>query len=499
MRLFRRSFFCLVVGVTAFGAVGLGFRPRASWSVDLGREFGAVFTRGEHQPSASDAIWITYPIMEERHAETVVAFRSTDGRQMTRWTGPEGDSAEEAVRMPDGRLLTVSQKEFPKDSPKAKKFGQYTEFAFLDPVADAPAVTQSFDGDWSATADARNAWTLDELKAGFRIEVADLLTGTRVVEFDCRNEYPHFKWGAYAVSPNAQWVVVCETARDPKRRPAGLDVWDVRKGVLARTVYPPKWPGPDQHRFLSLDHSVGPDRLKYMAHINERNAVGIWYDLKHDRHYDPRWVPAGPEAWLHYAMHSANNGETVWTAYSRNRLCVWCAVFDGEKPLSVWRPVRVPMTADFHPSPVLDNDTGVAFPVQNTVGVWRVPGGTSLIAHAVQSSLNENLPEALQSRVPEAWQPDDHLLRSFWNDGVRDKWIDVGMAANVETLQVRSNALIAIVALADGSYQLQSWPLPPRDPKWQALGVAALCTAATWWVCASRYRRRTRLALVGAA
>src|SRR4051812_42993316 len=36
MRLFRRFLLCLVVGVTAFGAAGWGFRPRASWELSLG-------------------------------------------------------------------------------------------------------------------------------------------------------------------------------------------------------------------------------------------------------------------------------------------------------------------------------------------------------------------------------------------------------------------------------------------------------------------------------
>jgi len=46
MRLFRRTLLCLVVGVTSFGAAGWVFRPKATWSTELGVAVQGSFIGG---------------------------------------------------------------------------------------------------------------------------------------------------------------------------------------------------------------------------------------------------------------------------------------------------------------------------------------------------------------------------------------------------------------------------------------------------------------------
>lgn len=57
MRLFRRFILCLVVSVTAFGAAGWGFRPRASWEVETPGLYRHIVGSG-HQLSDDDPVWI---------------------------------------------------------------------------------------------------------------------------------------------------------------------------------------------------------------------------------------------------------------------------------------------------------------------------------------------------------------------------------------------------------------------------------------------------------
>ena len=78
------------------------------------------------------------------------------------------------------------------------------------------------------------------------------------------------------------------------------------------------------------------------------------------------------------------------------------------------------------------------------------------------------------------------------------RWLDVGCPDGDISTLVREGAFLCLRKTYDRTV-LQSWPLPPRDPKWPALGVAALCMAGTWWMCAKRYRRRISLTSVGAA
>jgi hypothetical protein len=100
------------------------------------------------------------------------------------------------------------------------------------------------------------------------------------------------------------------------------------------------------------------------------------------------------------------------------------------------------------------------------------------------------VPEALRANLPLAWQADQEL-RVRWRRG--DDSHDVGCRDKsfLLQLQVRTDALITS---ANGL--LQSWPLPPHDPKWPALGVAALCAAGSWWACAKRYARRMKQATI---
>jgi len=130
--------------------------------------------------------------------------------------------------------------------------------------------------------------------------------------------------------------------------------------------------------------------------------------------------------------------------------------------------------------------------------VRPIPGRAQYLVQTVEPSIAGAIPEALASRLPESWASRASAPRVRWYDASRDEWRDAG-PADARTFQARADSLFVVAETPERTQALESWPLPPRDPRPPALAIAALCMAATWWLCAWRYRRRKRLAPVGAA
>jgi hypothetical protein len=147
--------------------------------------------------------------------------------------------------------------------------------------------------------------------------------------------------------------------------------------------------------------------------------------------------------------------------------------------------------------PCVGDPTYLPRMLPNQPAATLTPTSDGVIVLATELPLTSALPEGVVAMLPD----DSDLFRSHtaarWCDLRNQRWTDIG-ARDFSDFDIVNGNLVTLSIAGEKRLQ-QSWPLPPRDPKWPALGVAALCTSATWWVCARRYRRRTRLASVGAA
>jgi hypothetical protein len=114
MRLFRRTLLCVVVSVTAFGAAGWGFRPRANWQID-GDELGCqpVIVERDYSRKAPDECWLCS--VRNNRMEIGVDVRSRacrvnlkTGAILQRVHTPDSIGGMPIVRS-DGKLLFVSR------------------------------------------------------------------------------------------------------------------------------------------------------------------------------------------------------------------------------------------------------------------------------------------------------------------------------------------------------------------------------------------------------
>src|SRR5262249_35444480 len=131
-------------------------------------------------------------------------------------------------------------------------------------------------------------------------------------------------------------------------------------------------------------------------------------------------------------------------------------------------------------------------------GAFRqVSGRPELITALHEPNAANQLPERIR-QWPLFADLSGTSMHWRWHDWKRNIWRVIGADSSDSYPQLRSNALFLRARGSDGSV-IESWPLPPRDPRPPAVAIAALCMAATWWLCAWRYRRRIRLASVAAA
>jgi hypothetical protein len=288
-----------------------------------------------------------------------------------------------------------------------------------------------------------------------------------------------------ALSPDGRLFAVTERGRFSRSAPYGISLFDAKTGEFNRRVIPPVHEHADkawarQPEFVRglltfLWRTIESDsaETRWYVNLNSREAkpyqivpalpAPLGYEIDHDRHYTRGAVDV--EAWIAKSETSSDH---------------LCMVQVGPEPRLKW--TKTPGSAKFRGA------TADAVPGHDAL-VWMLPHAALLNA----------IPQVWRAYGADSWQEDQYRMKWHWHDWSSNEWTEFGCPPETIIAVARSDALITVAMTGDRTFILQSWPLPPRDPKWPALGIAALCTAATWSMCAWRYRKRTRLASAGAA
>jgi hypothetical protein len=482
MRLVRRTFLCLVVGVTAFGVSGWLLRPKAAWSTSL-RDWDHAWV----VPSDcgdEPFVWVWRHVEDSREARAV---RAADGPPSaaavtlpTLWG---------ALALRDGRLLSEEYDDRKKE----------TTVRLLDADMRTQDAVVRLPGRWYATRAGRHAVHALKSREGLACTVVELPSGREVLSrtLDARNLDE-----ACDLASDGRLLAVTVAGANELEPAVAVEVWDLTTGGRVHRL---EFPAKERERPLQsgrptfIDegrriecewHSAIPGERPVVWRLDlERGSVkklrGAYDDGPPGEEYDRSLCPsydgvADREAWC--AME-----------YDDQRLrgpLRFMVLNEGRVTLP-WRPF---------PFPLAD---GAAYVMRRSgrfggVAVHFVPEADALVWQTKEPPLQESLPAFLHGRLPDSWRWDRFACRTRWYDLRRDEWRDVGLTTCTDWIDVRRQVLYVVTGSSSEGCRLEAYPLPPSDPKPPALAITGVCIAATWWLCARRYRRRARLAAGGA-
>ena len=205
----------------------------------------------------------------------------------------------------------------------------------------------------------------------------------------------------------------------------------------------------------------------------------------------PDWIEGTTERFVE------RRGELrLWLAHQPLSTTFWLGVDDGRQPILDWIPYpsQVAIRPTLFPCVGDPRDFPRVLPCQPTAAFAR--SGTGIIVVATELAPTSDLPEGVVAMIPDTSELFRTHVVARWCDTRNKSWRDIG-ARDFTDFDVTDESLVTLSMKGEDRLR-ESWPLPPRDPKWPALGVAAFFTAATWWLCARRYRRTLNRAAIPA-
>jgi hypothetical protein len=490
MRLFRRTLPCLVVGVTAFGVAGWMMGPKPNWEVELAGAFGNGFITEEIDTDGDEWVWIVREQSKEFPNQSLIALDPRNGRQVLKLESKAGYKDVECRRHLDGALSVKSGNE----DERGRLNGSF-HVALFDAADGSLRLERTLSGVGEVCRDSRIAWQLNETKNGFTVRVFDLQSNATLRELQFGKEYRWSRTYTVGVSPDATLIALPKTPLSDTHGPC-IELWDIERKKLLREIAPPR----DEvanvvetgHPRFSRDGGHLDYESNSRRHRDHHTGRWVWdrwtFDPKRNEHIgSDGFVPSPPPEWsdeTELERLYRHEGEELWCAFHAERRCGAFAIFrDGEMRLP-WR--RIPYSVALTPRP---------WPVSQ---VDAAHDKDVFLVEVYGSPLDESVPESVRWLIPASWNATEITKRTIWHDWRNNEWRDVGCSKSYFDNCRRRKALLTISQKDDKPYVVRSWPLPRRDPKWPALGVA-ICAAGTWWVCACRYQRRTRLASVDVA
>jgi hypothetical protein len=471
MRLFRRSVLCLVVGVTAFGVAGWMFRPRESWTVELANG-DLMFGGGRFHFPSQGPIWIVYfrstgEALADSELPTAEAYDAETGALLTR---VELERAYKHGVNASSDLFTAT---FEPDhrNPKSTLFRRYRP--------DQPGLQRSFrlDGRWDLDRGGRRAVRIQKTPKSAAVSIADPATGRIIATRTFEGDLERFA-DDFTASDDGRWAAIGErlTYRSEKHR--GVQVVDLETGAVAHRLLPPGEDQPPENGpFGEVDFSDDSLTLAFSLIPERDDATRSRWRFELETHRYDRLIlrPITPPPFDTSDGELFNDRKygNVWTALDKRNDSLWFSVERDGRTILPWRAFPFPTQESLVPSQ----------------GFREVPGRPELVSKLDEPSVSSPFARMVHRINPTWGAENESTLKFRWHDWERNVWRDVGCPDGVGESRVRSNALLT-TSRSRGTNLLQSWPLPPRDPKWPALGIAAACMAGTWWACARSYRRR---------
>lgn len=495
MRYLRRTLLCLVVGVTAFGAAGWAFRPRASWEVDLdGADVEARLLNAASDCTPTETpVWIALEFGMDRidrkvgKRAIVEAREPSTGRLLRRVSAPCESWPSLFV---NGQLFALQYESPTVDPPK-------THVRIYDAFDAAMDRTVSLPGKWVAVTNNRGVWKVavdskvnaaapagKDVEPTSVVSVCDLLAGAAVKSWTFKGRRLEERESA-ALSPDLRLLAISEAAwnGNPQHAVTVIDLDGKEADVQV-----PSPPSPDDRRgkasagFLRF---LDEDNLRFVWSSNHRqfSADEQWVyelpssSLRQEAYRPQTWPGESGESEWWWRSASSDDG-TAWTVRHDDSNDRWWMIEPGKGVAGEWQ--RFPFT--LAESTMYDAEL-VSFLPGPERGHWVVT--------STEPPMERMLPKVFADWAPESWSVEERRCRLL--DASTGRWESVGSTGFLGSIQVRKNSMIAVAFELNGSMNLQSWPLPPRDPKKPAIAVSAAFIAATWWICARRARKKTVL------
>jgi hypothetical protein len=484
MRLVRRTILCLIVGVAAFGAAGWMLRPRPNWTCSLGHNLQVMFIHGVRPQSSDEPIWL---LVNNREGEGEGSEFCVDGRTgkiVQKIVNLEGEDRA-LMRLIDGRLFLRASKTPSGAADPMSRLEVYSH------TQSKPVVSREATGKWNASPNGRFVWKKTSLTEGVDVEVAELESGNAVGR---KTIHGGGQFNDGVLSDDCKFAVYFGDYQD-FNRPHGIEVWDLKSGKrLYRQPFPPS----------------SSTELRASPLFRSATAAAVdsfWYETKRDgathRYFTVNFdsgeltdvpcklierPPNDGEAAVIPSYPQVRDGYEVWTSESTApHSAFWCIQHAGES-ISSWRSFRyVPAT-----KPML---TIPGRKTRGTMTVEFIKAPDTLLVRTFEPPLVDSIPGVFRKYLPGSWRGEEPRSRYHWFDWRRNDRREIGCDSRSYSLAFHGDSMLTVHSDVDDEAILQSWPLPPRDPKWPALLIAIACAGGTWRLCDWRYRRRLKRAM----
>jgi len=323
---------------------------------------------------------------------------------------------------------------------------------------------------------------------------------TGAVAFERTFPNGRYLLGTWAFSDDGMLALYTLDGGGAKAR--GIEVWDVAKNSLKASATLPPSVTLARNVYLSRPYfddttrSVAMDVVK-RGNQDPFNTCLRWLTLHLDTGVlddDPHQVLSDPpnagEGTV-LACDPRPDGYQLWVAERSKPFSLWWCLQRYGRVLAPWR--QWPFSGQESRFGVHGYPMGVH--VSARASILSPPN--QLLFETDEAAPASVIPTTIRDWIPNALRMPWSVRRFRWHNWATGEWRDVGYDTYYGHLYWTENAFIG-AGVKDGQLTIESWPLPPRDPKPPALAIAALCMGGAWWLCAWRYRRRKRLAAVGA-
>jgi len=332
---------------------------------------------------------------------------------------------------------------------------------------------------------------MDQIEQGFVFERCDLDTGmvTQRLAFPDGLK-PGFS-GFIDYSAASDLFAVSEIAHSGSAAPYGIEIREGSTGKLIKTI---REGIPENQntapvslyflfggRYLNFEMptTTPPFRARRCTLDVEKGTI---------RSYDDTAAPIESSGPTDVRIQSYPDGRRIWTFRRLDPPSVWVSLVSPDDSPPTWR--QLPFSVVLERKQI----SNAAQPPNQQSGAWSklLPKKAEMIVCTMEESLRSSLPETVNSLLPVKWGNRKSVMRSRWHDWESGEWRLVGCPDDMVDAQVRSNALLSISGSGGQNPILQSWPLPPRDPKGPALSAAVAASFGVWMYC--RWWARRKLA-----